>query len=56
MESNEQLELKKRAENGDVDALYEYGMLYLKKGDEDQAMKYLLAAANDNYPLACEEI
>lgn len=37
-------------------AAYEYGMLFLKKGDEAKAMEYLLEAANDNYPLACEEL
>lgn len=35
---------------------YDYGMLYLELGDDDKALKYLLAAANDNYELAYEEI
>ncbi|MBN2285262.1 MAG: hypothetical protein JXI43_02350, partial [Tissierellales bacterium] len=37
-------------------AAYEYGMLFLEKGDIDQALKYLLIAAEDNYDLAYEEL
>ncbi len=37
-------------------AAYEYGMLFLEKGDIDQALKYLLIAAKNNYDLAYEEL
>ena len=35
---------------------YEYGMLFLEIGESDQALKYLIIAANDNYEIAYEEI
>ncbi|MBC8182384.1 hypothetical protein H8E88_14885 [candidate division KSB1 bacterium] len=52
-----QSDLKIRAENGDVEAMYDYGVvLYFEKRDYETALQYLLHAASNNYELAYGEI
>ena len=57
MEIRKQLQLKRLADNGDVEALYDYGVfLYLEKSDYESALRYLMAAAAKDYDLAFNEI
>jgi|LGOV01.1.fsa_nt_gb TPR repeat protein len=57
MKKNKQLKLKKRANSGDIEAIYEYGMLlYHETTDYVGALKYLLKAASNNYELAFGDI
>ena len=57
MNYKEQLQLKKAADNGDLDAMYDYGVfLYLNTPDYETALKYFYDAASRGYALAYGEI
>lgn len=57
MDLKKQKQLKKRADGGDVDSMYEYGVsLYLETPDYETALDYLFEAASRGYVLSFGEI
>lgn len=57
MDLKEQIQLKKYADNGDVDSMYDYGVfLYLETPDYETALRYLFDAASKGYTLSFGDI
>lgn len=57
MEYKKQIQLKKRADSGDVEAMYEQAeFLYLETPDYETALKYLFIAASKGYELSFGDI